>query len=62
MIPISDDNPARRTPIVTWSILIACVAVFLWQFSLTGLEAQATIRSLGFTPSHIGMKLDLETR
>ena len=50
MIPISDDNPASRTPIVNWTILIACIAVFFWQFSFTGPEAEATIRSLGFTP------------
>ena len=34
MIPISDDNPTRITPVVTWLIVAACVAVFLWEISL----------------------------
>jgi membrane associated rhomboid family serine protease len=50
MIPISDENPAHRTPIVNWAILITCIAVFLWQLSLMGPGGEATIRSLGFTP------------
>ena len=48
MIPISDDNPSRTTPVVTRGILITCIAVFLWQLSFSD---EATIRSLGFTPS-----------
>src|SRR5262245_39888501 len=51
MIPISDENPTRRTPIVTWTILITCVVVFFWEFSLGDQQAEATIRNLGFTPS-----------
>ena len=50
MIPISDENPAHRTPIVTWMMLIACVAVFFWQLSFTEPQTEAVIRRLGFTP------------
>ena len=50
MIPISDENPARRTPIVTWAILITCIVVFVWQLSFDQQQAEAVIRSLGFTP------------
>jgi len=50
MIPISDENPSSRLPIVNWAILAACIAAFLWQLSLTGPGAEATIRGLGFTP------------
>jgi membrane associated rhomboid family serine protease len=32
MIPISDENPTTRVPIVNWAIIIACVVVFIWQF------------------------------
>jgi membrane associated rhomboid family serine protease len=32
VIPIGDDIPARRTPVVTWLIIAACVvAYFVWQ-------------------------------
>jgi membrane associated rhomboid family serine protease len=50
MIPISDENPAHRTPVVTWTLLIANIAVFFWQLSFTEQGAEAVIRSLGFTP------------
>jgi membrane associated rhomboid family serine protease len=50
MIPISDDNPARLTPIVTWAIIALCVTVYLWERSL-GREMDAAIFVLGFTPA-----------
>ena len=50
MIPISDENPAHRVPLVNWAILAGCVCVFLWQMSLSEREFEAAIRSLGFTP------------
>ena len=34
MIPIRDDNPARRTPWLTWLLIGSCVGVFLWEWSL----------------------------
>ena len=34
MIPLSDDNPTERPPIVTVSAIVACVLVFLYQASL----------------------------
>lgn len=52
MIPISDENPTTRTPIVTWAILITCVVVFIWQFSLDQRQSAAVIRGLGFTPRY----------
>src|SRR5882672_6274596 len=50
MIPISDDNPARLTPVVTWSFILACVAVFFWQLSLGQAGDEAAIYAFGFTP------------
>jgi membrane associated rhomboid family serine protease len=47
MIPISDDNPARLRPYVTWSLIGLCVVVFLWQ--LTQPE-DAVVGALGFVP------------
>ena len=51
MIPISDENPTRQTPIITWGIVIASVVVFLWQLSFDQVQGEAAIRSLGFTPA-----------
>jgi membrane associated rhomboid family serine protease len=49
MIPISDDNPVRLTPFITWAIIILCVAVFIWELSL-GRQADAAVYALGFRP------------
>lgn len=50
MIPISDDNPVRLTPVVTWAIIGLCVAVFLWEWSL-GRQMMVAINALGFKPA-----------
>jgi membrane associated rhomboid family serine protease len=47
MIPISDDNPARLAPVVTWSIIALCVAAYVWERFL---GPGATIAALGFVP------------
>lgn len=50
MIPISDDNPVRITPYVTWAIIALCVAVFLWELSL-GPHMAAASYIFGFVPA-----------
>ena len=50
VIPISDDNPSRTTPFVTWAIIFGCVAVFVWEVSL-GRHMNTAIQVLGFTPN-----------
>jgi membrane associated rhomboid family serine protease len=52
MIPISDDNPARLTPIMTWAIIALCVIVYLWERSL-GREMDVAVAILGFTPASL---------
>jgi membrane associated rhomboid family serine protease len=32
MLPIHDDNPVRRPPVITWAIIAACIIIyFFWQ-------------------------------
>ncbi len=50
MIPISDDNPVRLTPFVTWALILACCAVYLWELSL-GDRLDSEIARLAFTPA-----------
>lgn len=50
MIPISDDNPGERPPLVTWVAMVACIAVFIWQWNL-GPAEDAAIYRYGFTPA-----------
>jgi len=54
MIPISDDNPARLTPAVTWLVIGVCVIVYLWEWSL-GREMNAAIFVFGFVPASLMM-------
>jgi len=51
MIPISDDNPVEHAPFVTWAIIAACVAAFVWELSLgeRGMEGAQVI--YGFVPA-----------
>ncbi len=52
MIPISDDNPTRLVPIVTWAIIALCVIAYLWERSL-GRDMDAAVLVLGFTPASL---------
>ena len=53
MIPLSDDNPTRIRPVVSWALMGACVLVFLWQFSLPRDAGQAVIYALGLIPARL---------
>jgi len=39
ILPISDDNPTRRFPIVTVSLIVANIAIFIYTFLLPNQEA-----------------------
>jgi membrane associated rhomboid family serine protease len=51
MIPISDDNPVDHTPFITWLLIAACVAVYVWEFSLGERGMDGALAVLGFTPN-----------
>jgi len=53
MIPISDDNPTKLTPVVTWGLLLTCAAVYAWQFHLQGDAYGDFMLHYGFTPSSL---------
>jgi membrane associated rhomboid family serine protease len=54
MIPISDENPARLTPFVTWGLIAACVAVFFWQIlGFSEDQERALILTLAFVPQNL---------
>lgn len=53
MFPMSDDNPRPGVPVVTWALIAVCVAVFFWQMSLTGGEAERAVMLYGMTPAHL---------
>ena len=61
MFPISDDNPRIRTPIITWSIIGACVLVFLWQASLGEEQGQIAVFQFGMIPARLFGEAELRS-
>jgi membrane associated rhomboid family serine protease len=53
MIPISDENPARLTPIVTWSLIGLCIVVFFWQLSFSERASELLVFTFGFVPRNL---------
>lgn len=52
MIPLYDDNPTKRIPIVTYTLIAICIAVFVWQnYSLTDSQSTELMFRLGFIPA-----------
>jgi membrane associated rhomboid family serine protease len=51
MIPLKDDNPTEIRPLVSYTVLAACVAVFLWQFSLVQAAQREMVFALGMVPA-----------
>ena len=50
MFPLHDDNPTDTTPVITVALIVACVALFMWQLSL-GDAVQKAVYSFGVTPA-----------
>ena len=47
-LPLYDDNPTTRTPVVTYGLIGVCVLVFLWQL---GQDADQVAFAFGMIPS-----------
>jgi len=50
-LPLFDNNPTQRKPIISYVILISCICVFLWQVGLSGYEERVLFFQLGIIPS-----------
>lgn len=48
--PLRDDNPTRRSPILSWLLIAASCLVFFWQLSL-GAAMHEAISQLGVVPA-----------
>ncbi len=51
MIPLRDDNPADITPVVTIGLIVACVAVFLYQATLLVHDSEVFVYQYGAIPA-----------
>jgi len=52
-LPLFDDNPTGRWPLVTWALMAACIAVFFIQVSMTELQQIALWFEYGAVPAVI---------
>ena len=59
MIPLHDDNPTERTPVLTVGLIAACVAVFLWQSGLGEEAAVHAIYGFGVIPAVLFDRVEL---
>jgi len=53
MIPISDENPSRLTPFVTWGIIAACIVAFFWQLSFSEQAEDSLLLTFAFVPRNL---------
>ena len=53
MFPLKDDNPTQTQPIVTITLIVICILIFLYQFSLTYAENTFIINSYGMKPQNL---------
>jgi membrane associated rhomboid family serine protease len=59
MIPLKDDNPTSIQPVITLSIIVLCVLVFLWQLTLSPEGGRAAVYALGFIPAVLSGNAEL---
>jgi membrane associated rhomboid family serine protease len=53
LIPLHDDNPTRRTPVVTYVLVAINALVFIWSTRLTDIQSQLLVYRRGFIPARI---------
>ena len=58
MIPIRDLNPTRNTPWVTWTLLLLCGLVFVWQAVLPVGADRDFIFAYGLVPRRLALGYD----
>lgn len=53
MFPLKDDNPTEIKPIVTISIIVLCIIIFLYQFSISQIQNTEFIFKYGMKPQRL---------
>ncbi|MEO8607506.1 MAG: rhomboid family intramembrane serine protease [Chloroflexota bacterium] len=53
MFPISDANPTRRLPILTYVLIAINVLVFLWELTLTQAQLDQAFLNLAVVPANV---------
>ena len=53
MFPLKDDNPTETKPIITIALIILCVFIFIYQFSLIEKENFDLVHKFGMKPKKL---------
>ncbi|MBD0336871.1 MAG: rhomboid family intramembrane serine protease [Cyanobacteria bacterium Co-bin13] len=53
MVPLNDNNPTRITPWVNYGLIVANIAVFLYELSLSPEELQAFFQGFAVVPAQL---------
>jgi membrane associated rhomboid family serine protease len=53
MIPLWEPNPSRKTPWVTWSILLVCVVAFAFHRTRDPFTQREWLESMAFVPAQV---------
>jgi len=53
MLPLQDINPTRRTPILTYLLIVINVVVFLWELTLSEAQLSQTFINLSVVPANV---------
>ncbi|QQR90683.1 MAG: rhomboid family intramembrane serine protease [Myxococcales bacterium] len=61
MIPLKDRNPTRSKPLLTWALIAANVAVFIYQVSLGPHGMELVVRRWGMVPYFLTQEFYLES-
>jgi len=59
VIPIKDENPGRTFPLVTISIIVVNVAVFLYQLTLPVKQQEGFVMTYGLIPAVVTRQADI---
>lgn len=58
MLPLQDMNPTRRTPILTYGLIVLNVLVFIWEMTLSEQELQRAFETLAVVPAQSGFNME----
>lgn len=53
MLPLKDINPTRRTPFITWGLIVVNVLVFVWVMVLSQEDIQSLFLDLSVVPANL---------
>ncbi len=51
MLPMQDLNPRRRTPILTYALILLNVIVFIWELSFSQSQLEQVFQQLSVVPA-----------